>query len=392
MNRCLITTILLVYATTVIGESRLADPPPALAFTMKTLDGTSRNLSDYYGKPVLVVNVASKCGLTPQYKGLQALHETYGPKGLQIVGFPCNDFRKQEPGTHAEIQSFCQKNYGVEFDLMEKVSVAPGSRHPFYENLIKEAGGPDTIRWNFEKFLLDRHGKVTGRFAPRTSPNDKTLVAAIEKHLAEPAPIPLAYSYYLGRRVAHTMHWKGAAWLLRTEREREEATTLMLEELRLKPGMSVADVGCGNGFHVLPIARAVAPGGKVFGSDIQPEMLTMLKDRAAKAGIANVSTVNGTYVSPKLPENSVDLVLLVDAYHEFSHPPQMLAEIRKSLKVDGQVVLVEFRAEDPEVPIKPDHKMSQLQVLKELKANGFELARSFDKLPWQHMMFFTKTK
>lgn len=349
-------------------------------------------MAAYYGRPILVVNVASKCGLTRQYKDLQALHEKYGPQGLAIVGFPCNDFGKQEPGTAKEIQTFCEENYGVTFDMMEKISVAPGARHPFYAKLIKDAGGPDKIRWNFEKFLIDRNGKIAKRFAPKTKPQDNELLTAVKQAVAAPAPEPLSYTHYLGRRVAHTMHWKGATWLIRTEREREEATTTMLKELHLKPGMIVADVGCGNGYHAIPMAKDVAPAGKIIGSDIQPEMLQMLKKRAAEANVTNIETVNGTYTSPKLPANTVDRILLVDAYHEFSHPPQMLAEMRDALKADGQIVLVEFRSEDPKVPIKPDHKMSKAQVIKELNANGFKLVRSYDKLPWQHMLFFGKAE
>ncbi|MDE0838872.1 MAG: class I SAM-dependent methyltransferase, partial [Kiritimatiellae bacterium] len=187
-------------------------------------------------------------------------------------------------------------------------------------------------------------------------------------------------------------HWKAADWLTRTEREREEATSVMLKELRLKPGMVVADVGCGNGYHALPMAQSVAPGGKVIGSDIQPEMLDFLKTRAAAENITNIETVSGTLTSPELPSGKVDRILLVDAYHEFSHPPQMLAAMRDALAPGGQIVLVEFRTEDPEIPIKIDHKMSKKQVVKELNANGFKLARSFDELPWQHMLFFERAE
>ncbi|NIY16751.1 MAG: methyltransferase domain-containing protein, partial [Nitrospinaceae bacterium] len=168
-------------------------------------------------------------------------------------------------------------------------------------------------------------------------------------------------------------------------------TSVMLRELRLQPGMVVADIGCGNGYHALPMAMAVAPNGKVIGSDIQPEMLTMLKERASTQNITNIFTVNGTLTSPALEDSTIDLALLVDAYHEFSHPPQMLASIRRALKPGGEVVLVEFRAEDKNVPIREDHKMSKDQVVKELETNGFRLARSFDALPWQHMLFFERS-
>lgn len=194
--------------------------------------------------------------------------------------------------------------------------------------------------------------------------------------------------YYLGREIAQTMHWSGAAWLIRHKREKEESSLEMREQLKLKPGMNACDMGSGNGYHTIPMARAVGPDGKVFASEIQPEMLTLLDERAKKEGIANIVPVLGTQTDPKLPENSCDLILLVDVYHEFSDPQPMLAGMKKALKPGGQLVLVEFRAEDDDVPIKPEHKMSKDQITKEMNASGFRLARSYDQLPWQHMMFF----
>ncbi len=162
----------------------------------------------------------------------------------------------------------------------------------------------------------------------------------------------------------------------------------MLAALHVKPGDTVCDLGCGNGFYTLKLAELAGEKGRVFAVDIQREMLELLKDRALEAKVVNIETVLGTFVDPKLPEGSVDLVLLVDVYHEFSHPEQMLAAIRKSLKPTGRVALVEFRAEDPEVPIKPLHKMSKAQIMTEFPPNGFKLVEEFDKLPWQHLMFF----
>jgi cyclopropane fatty-acyl-phospholipid synthase-like methyltransferase len=205
--------------------------------------------------------------------------------------------------------------------------------------------------------------------------------------LAQEMPPP-PLKEYQGRVIAQTMHWQGAGWLIRNKREREEAATQMREELQLKPGMAVCDLGSGNGYHTLPMAEAVGEGGKVFAVEIQPEMLQMLKERAAARKLTNIETIVSTPHDPRLPASSCDLILLVDVYHEFSHPEQMLAGIRKALKPDGVAVLVEFRAEDETVPIKPEHKMSKQQVLKELTANGFRLVREFDGLPWQHMMFF----
>ncbi len=194
--------------------------------------------------------------------------------------------------------------------------------------------------------------------------------------------------WYLGRRIAQTMHWAGADWLTRHEREQEEAGAVMREQLLLKPGMNVCDLGCGNGYHSIPMAKAVAPAGRVFGVDIQKEMLEFLKDRAKAENVTNIEPVLGGDADPHLPAASCDLVLMVDVYHELSKPAEMLAALKKALKPKGQIVLVEFRAEDESVPIKPEHKMSKDQIMKEMTSAGYKLARSYDKLPWQHLMFF----
>jgi ubiquinone/menaquinone biosynthesis C-methylase UbiE len=211
------------------------------------------------------------------------------------------------------------------------------------------------------------------------------IVVAWDGVRCEPPP-PL--TEYMGRRIAQTMHYTGAEWLVRNEREREERASLMLSNLGVKPGMVVCDLGCGNGFHTVSLAKMVAPNGHVFAVDIQPQMLEMLRARLEKEDITNVTPILGSVHDPRLPAKSVHLALMVDVYHEFSHPVHMLAGIRQALAADGLVVLVEFRAEDPQVPIKPLHKMSKAQILKELTANGFMLAKEFDRLPWQHMMFF----
>ena len=192
---------------------------------------------------------------------------------------------------------------------------------------------------------------------------------------------------YMGRVIAPTMTFHGASWLIRPEREQEEAPSQVLEQLQIKPGMTVVDFGCGNGFYSLPMARMVGKDGKVLAVDIQPEMLQMLKERAATEGVDNVEPILSTEKDTKLPAEAVDLLILVDVYHEFSFPKQMLAGIRQSLKDDGVVALLEYRAEDPTVPIKPLHKMSKKQILKEYEANGFKLVKEFDGLPWQHLMF-----
>jgi ubiquinone/menaquinone biosynthesis C-methylase UbiE len=201
--------------------------------------------------------------------------------------------------------------------------------------------------------------------------------------------IPPAVKIYKGRSVAQTMHYAGAGWLIRAVREREESAEEMIKQLGIKPGQVLCDLGCGNGFHTLKMAELTGEKGVVYGVDIQVEMLRMLKDRAGKSSIKNIKTVHAAYHDPGLPANTFDLILLVDVYHEFSHPDHLLKAMRKSLKPNGRIALVEYREEDPEVPIKPLHKMSKKQILKEFLPAGFKLVGEYDKLPWQHLMFFS---
>jgi ubiquinone/menaquinone biosynthesis C-methylase UbiE len=210
---------------------------------------------------------------------------------------------------------------------------------------------------------------------------------AIEPHNK---PIPPSKPVYMGRRIAPTMGYAHASWLTRDTRQEEEDPQQTLDNLGLKPGMVVCDMGCGNGFYTLEMATRVQPSGKVFAVDIQPEMLHLLELRVEEKKIDNIEVVLSGLIDPRMPADSIDLLLMVDVYHEFSHPAIMLAEIRKCLKPKGRIALVEFRAEDPTVPILPLHKMSKQQILKEYKANGFRLAEEYDKLPWQHLMFFER--
>ena len=200
--------------------------------------------------------------------------------------------------------------------------------------------------------------------------------------------IPPAPTHHLGREIAQTMHFTGAPWLVRESREREEDCRLLLEALDIRPGQNVCDLGCGNGFYTLELARRVGPGGMVWAVDVQPEMLRMLAAQAGAAQRTNIRPVLGTAIDPRLPPGRIDLVLCVDVYHELSHPEPMLARIRESLAPGGRLVLAEFRGEDPAVPIKPLHKMTKAQVRAELEPAGFTLVREFDRLPWQHLLFF----
>lgn len=205
------------------------------------------------------------------------------------------------------------------------------------------------------------------------------------------AEVPEGRTIYMGRRIAQTMHYTGAEWLIRENRESEERCSLMLANLGIEPGMTIVDMGCGNGFYSLQMAKMTGKKGRVLAVDVQPQMLFYLRKRMEEAGVENVTPILGSFHSPRLPPNSTDLILMVDVYHEFSHPERMLKEMREALKPEGLMVLLEYREEDPEVPIKPLHKMSKSQVDKEMTANGFELAKEFDKLPWQHMLFYKKT-
>jgi ubiquinone/menaquinone biosynthesis C-methylase UbiE len=194
-----------------------------------------------------------------------------------------------------------------------------------------------------------------------------------------------------GRQIAPVMSADGAGWLDRPEREAEEAPEQALDALGIRAGMVVADVGAGTGYMSLRMARRVGPTGKVYANDLQPEMLQKLHAKSQREKLSNVETVQGTESDPKLPPNTMDLVLLVDVYHEFSQPQAMLDRIRESLKPDGRLVLLEYRKEDPKVPIRPEHKMSVAEVKTEVEAEGYKLDQVIEKLPRQHIIIFRKT-
>ncbi|NUO51276.1 MAG: methyltransferase domain-containing protein [Polyangiaceae bacterium] len=194
--------------------------------------------------------------------------------------------------------------------------------------------------------------------------------------------------FYMGREIAPTMTHDAADWLIRETRDSEENATRMLAELGLKPGDVACDLGAGNGYHTLKMARAVAPAGKAYAVDIQPEMLDLLRERAKADGVTNVELVLGSQTGTNLPKGVCDLILMADVYHELSDPEAVLRDVRRALSARGRLVLLEFRGEDPDVPIKPEHKMTRAQIMKEMSANGLSLVRSFDELPWQHLMFF----
>ncbi len=186
---------------------------------------------------------------------------------------------------------------------------------------------------------------------------------------------------YMGRPIADVMGFQGADWLFRDTREAEEQPEAMLEALKIKPGSTVADIGAGAGYTSLRLARRVGPTGTVLATDVQPQMLAMLRENAKTAGVKNIKPIRATQTSVNLPDAAVDLAIMVDVYHEASNPEALLVGIKQALKPGGRLVLVEFRGEDPEVPIKPEHKMTLAQVRKELEPQGFPVCRELGVSP-----------
>jgi ubiquinone/menaquinone biosynthesis C-methylase UbiE len=193
----------------------------------------------------------------------------------------------------------------------------------------------------------------------------------------------------MGREISYVMGFHGMDWLERPEREQEENVTLMLQNMNIQPDDTIADVGAGSGYHVFKMAP-MASEGLILAVDIQDEMLETINQKKLKAGIKNVLPVKGSEQSTNLPENSVDKVLMVDVYHEFEYPAEMMASITKALRPDGKLFLIEYRAEDYTVPIKRIHKMTKRQAVKEMKAAGMKLEQNIKNLPWQHCLVFVK--
>ncbi len=193
-----------------------------------------------------------------------------------------------------------------------------------------------------------------------------------------------------GRVFAPVMGWQGAGWLERPERVEEEAPDTALDVLKIPAGSAVADIGAGSGYMTLRLAARVGPTGTVSANDVQPQMLEILRRRVDRAHLMNVVLVRGDFDNPRLPAAAVDLELLVDVYHEFSEPQAMLHGLRDALKPGGRLVLLEYRKEDPAIPIKPEHKMSVREAKLEVEHEGFALADVDESLPRQHILIFTK--
>lgn len=194
-----------------------------------------------------------------------------------------------------------------------------------------------------------------------------------------------------GRQFAGVMGWQGAPWLDREERDIEEAPDVALDALDLLQGQTVADIGAGSGYMTVRMAKRVGPAGRVYGVDIQPQMIELLKQRLAKEKVVNVVPVLSSIDDPKLPAASIDLMLLVDVYHEFSEPQKMLRGMRAALKPNGRLVLLEYRKEDPTIPIRLEHKMTTAEAKLEVEAEGFTLSKVDERLPRQHILIFTKS-
>ena len=197
--------------------------------------------------------------------------------------------------------------------------------------------------------------------------------------------------WYMGREIAHVMGYQGIDWLKRPEREKEENVSMLIENLKIKSSDIIADIGAGSGYHVFKMAP-LAENGFVYAVDIQIEMLMEINKTTKLTKVKNVKTVLGTEKGIELPKNSVDKVLMVDVYHEFNFPAEMIASIKKAMKPNGELFLIEYRGEDHKVPIKKIHKMSEKQAEKEMGAAGFTLKENLNNLPWQHCMIFIKKK
>ena len=195
--------------------------------------------------------------------------------------------------------------------------------------------------------------------------------------------------WYMGREIAYVMGFQGIDWLERPEREEEENTAKLINNMNIQPGDTIADIGAGSGYHVFKMAP-IAKKGAIYAVDIQDEMLTAILMHPNYSNSTNIETILGGEKTINLPENTVDKVLMVDVYHEFNYPYEMLMSIKKALRKDGEIYLIEYRGEDDNVPMKKVHKMTENQAVKEMKTAGFKLKENMTNLPWQHCMIFVK--
>ncbi len=213
---------------------------------------------------------------------------------------------------------------------------------------------------------------------------------SVERYSQLPASADGIGKIYMGREIAAVMGWQGAAWLEREEREREERTDMLLAALMLQPGNVVADIGAGTGYLSRRMAPAVMPGGKVWAVDVQPEMISLLQAGVKRSGLTQIEARLSAVDDVKLPASSVDLAIMVDVYHELAYPYEVMASVLKALKPGGRVVFVEYKAENPLVPIKQLHKMTEAQIKREAAVFALDWERTVKSLPWQHVVVFRK--
>jgi precorrin-6B methylase 2 len=213
---------------------------------------------------------------------------------------------------------------------------------------------------------------------------------SVERYSQLPASVDGIGKIYMGREIAAVMGWQGAAWLEREEREREERTDMLLAALMLQPGNVVADIGAGTGYLSRRMAPAVMPGGKVWAVDVQPEMISLLQAGVKRSGLTQIEARLSAVDDVKLPASSVDLAIMVDVYHELAYPYEVMTSVLKALKPGGRVVFVEYKAENPLVPIKQLHKMTEAQIKREAAVFALDWERTVKSLPWQHVVVFRK--
>jgi precorrin-6B methylase 2 len=224
--------------------------------------------------------------------------------------------------------------------------------------------------------------------------NSSVALAQVAPHAERYSQLPASADgigkTYMGREISAVMGWQGASWLEREERNREERTDLLLTALALQPGTVVADIGAGTGYLARRMAPAVMPGGKVWAVDVQPEMVSLMLAGVKRSGLTQIEARLSAVDDVKLPASSVDLAIMVDVYHELAYPYEVMASVLKALKPGGRVVFVEYKAEDPRVPIKPLHKMSEAQIKREAAVFALDWERTVSTLPWQHVVVFRK--
>ena len=212
-------------------------------------------------------------------------------------------------------------------------------------------------------------------------------ISSNEKYIFKKGDFNGIGKWYMGREIAHVMGFQGIGWLERSSREKEENVTNLINNMKIKPNDTIADIGAGSGYHTFRMAP-LATKGMIYAIDIQPEMLMSIENTKASGNLKNVKAILGTETRINLPRNSVNKILMVDVYHEFNYPYEMIKSIKDALKPKGQLFLIEYRGEDPKVPIKRIHKMTEKQAVKEMNAAGFKLKKNLNNLPWQHCMIF----